>query len=301
MGRDMNHRRLHLPSTMRMFCIGTLGMLCGVAAAHAQTPTASDEIPLEWCDRLPVVKVRAADADMHFLVDTGATTMLNLKSFAGGSEGHIRISSWTGTEATSAREVSLSSLTLGSHTLHDLKLPAIDLSPIGKACGGPVDGLLGVDLLDRMKVTIDLKRRVASLGSDPVDPKLLYQQMDAAMGHCTSAFEQAKAEELEQCFDPEIVLYCPKGEYKGRAEVMRYMREEYFKFAPNLHYTTRLRDVQSFGDALWYSYDFEVTTPERSVSGHGMAMCRKNQGRWANLNMHNSLREGQPGAAPPKE
>ena len=195
----------------------------------------------------------------------------------------------------------LSSLTLGTHTLHDLKLPAIDLSPIGKACGGPIDGLLGVDLLDKMKVTIDLKRRVASLGGEPADPQALYQQMDAAMGHCTRAFEQAQAEELEQCFDREIVLYCPKGEYKGRAEVMRYMREEYFKFAPNLHYTTRLRDVQAFGEALWYSYDFEMTTPERSVSGRGMAMCRKNQGRWAILNMHNSLREAAQPAPAPKQ
>jgi len=70
------------------------------------------------------------------------------------------------------------------------------------------------------------------------------------------------------------------------------MRDEYFKFAPNLHYTTKLRDVKAFGDALWYSYDFEMTTPQRTESGRGMAMCRKSQGRWMILNMHNSLREG---------
>ena len=269
--------------------------------ANGQTSISTDEIPLERCDRLPVVKARVAEMELRLLVDTGATTMLNLKSFAGGSAKQIRVSSWSGTADTSAREVSLSTLTLGSHTLRNLKLPAIDLSPIGKACGGKIDGILGVDLLDEMNATIDLKRRVASFGGNPADARVLYQQMEGAMGHCTGAFEQAKAEELEQCFDPEIVLYCPKGEYKGRDEVMRYMREEYFRFAPNLRYTTKLRDVQAFGDALWYSYDFEMTTPEKSVSGHRMAMCRKSLGHWAILNMHNSLREQEKQSGLPKE
>jgi len=47
------------------------------------------------------------------------------------------------------------------HKLRDLKLPAVDLSPIGNTCGGQVDGILGVDLLDQMGMTIDLKHRVA--------------------------------------------------------------------------------------------------------------------------------------------
>jgi len=280
-------------SVTRSIPIVVLSFLCLLTAASAQISAVADEIPLERCDRLPVVKVRVADSDMRFLLDTGATTMLNLKSFSGGSNGKIKISSWNGTAATSAREVSLPSLSLGTHTLHDLKLPAIDLSPIGKACGGPIDGILGVDLLDSMNVTIDLKRQVASLGGGPANANALYEQMHVAMGHCTGAFEQGKAEELEQCFDPEIVLYCPKGEFKGRSEVMRYMRDEYFKFAGNLHYTMKLRDVQAFGDALWYSYDFEMNTPERNTSGRGMAMCRKSQGSWMILNMHNSLREGE--------
>ena len=260
-------------------------------ASYAIAQNSDDEIPLEHCDRLPLVKVNIADNTMHFLVDTGATTMLNLKSFTGGRSKQIQISSWRGQADTSAREVSLTSFSLGSHTLHDLKLPAIDLSPIGKACGGTIDGLLGVDLLDKMGVTIDLKRRIASVAAEPTDAAVLYREMDSAMTHCATAFEQARAEELEQCFDPEIVLYCPGGEYKGRSEVMHYMREHYFKFAPNLRYLTKLRDVQAFGNALWYSYDYEMDMGDKRVFGRGMAMCKRNQGHWMILNMHNSLRE----------
>lgn len=289
----MNGRKLQFLFRKRgVMRTALLAVVCAVklvSATPAQNST--NEIPLEHCDRLPVLKIDVAGTQMHFLVDTGATTMLNLKSFAGGHSKQIQISSWRGQADTSAREVSLSSFSLGSHTLRDLKLPAIDLSPIGKACGGTIDGLLGVDLLDKMGVTLDLKRQIASFAPEPADAAALYREMDSEMGHCTTAFEQGKAEDLEQCFDPEIVLYCPTGEYKGRVEVMRYMREHYFRFVPNLHYVTRVRELEAFGNALWYSYDYEMDLGERRMFGRGMAMCRKNQGHWMILNMHNSLRE----------
>ena len=54
------------------------------AILDAQELRSSNEIPIERCDLLPVVKVRIDGADMRFLLDTGATTMLNLKSFSSG-------------------------------------------------------------------------------------------------------------------------------------------------------------------------------------------------------------------------
>ena len=97
-------------SVTRSLSMFAIGLVCLLATASAQTSASADEIPLERCDRLPVVKVRAADTDMRFLLDTGATTMLNLKSFASGRSKQIQVTSWTGTAATSAREVSLPEL-----------------------------------------------------------------------------------------------------------------------------------------------------------------------------------------------
>jgi len=239
-----------------------------------------------------VVKIRVDGADMRFLLDTGATTMLNLKSFASGRSKQIQVTSWSGTAATSAREVSLPELALGTHRLRDLKLPAIDLSPIGKACGSQIDGILGVDLLDRMGVTIDLKRQVASLGAAiPPDAKSVYAQMESYMHHCAEAFNLGKAAELEECFDPEIVLYSPHGEFHGRKEVMEYLSTRYLKYAPDLCYKMTPHDVKMFGDALWYSYDYSIDSPKEHLVGHGMSMCRRNNGEWHILNLHNSLTE----------
>src|SRR5208282_3707572 len=117
--------------------------------------------PIERCDRLPVVTIKVGGENRRFLLDTAATTILNLKSFTSGKSKEIDIYSWSGGSPTSSREVLLPQLDLGTRRLRDLKLPAIDLSPIGKACGGQIDGILGVDLLDQMGMTIDLKRRVA--------------------------------------------------------------------------------------------------------------------------------------------
>ena len=151
--------------------------------------------------------------------------------------------------------------------------------------------ILGVDLLDKMGVTIDLKRRVASMGPEETDARKLYDVMEAAMHQCSTAFSNGDEKTLEQCFDPEIVFYTPDGEYRGRVEVMAYLKKRYMKYAPDLCYRMTLKDVKSFGDALWYSYDYSIDSPKEHQTGHGMSMCRRDQGMWRVLNLHNSLRE----------
>jgi len=58
-----------------------------------------------------------------------------------------------------------------------------------------------------------------------------------------------------------------------------------------------LHDVKLFGDALWYSYDYEIVSPKEHLIGRGMSMCRKDGAHWRILNMHNSLREAESGAS----
>lgn len=258
---------------------------------------AGEEIPIQRCDVLPYVVAKIAGKEMHLLLDTAATSILNVKSFSSGVSKEIHISSWSGMAATSAREVSLPEMLLGSHSLKNLKLPAIDLSPIGKACRGQIDGILGVDLLDKMGMTIDLKRRVATLKGVDVTPRDQFNDMEKSMERCTDAFNLGHADELADCLDPEIVFYTPAGEFHGRKQVMEYLQNTYLKFAPNLHYSRQIHDIRSFGDALWYSYDYTLEMPGHKVEGHGMAMCRRQEGQWRMLNMHNSLNEPEAGSA----
>jgi hypothetical protein len=269
------------------------------AQTGAPTPTNADvnEIPIEKCDVLPVVRVKIDGAEMRCLLDTGATTVLNLESFSNGRSKAIEVTSWKGTVATSAREVHLPEMRLGTRHLQDLRLPAIDLSPLSKACGKRVDGILGVDLMDQMGITIDLKRQIATFVPEATDARRMFDLMETSMHQCSGAFERGDENTLEDCFDPEIVLYSPAGEFRGRKEVISYLKQRYMKYSPELSYRMTLKDVKSFGDALWYSYDYTIDSPKGHEAGHGMSMCRKDNGTWRVLNLHNSLRESDmPGA-----
>jgi len=264
-------------------------MLVQSVKSPAQATASSiEEIPLQKCDVLPVVEVTIGGLKSRLLLDTGATSILNLKSFDSGTSKQVTISSWTGTAATSAREILIPELSLGKHSLRNLKLPAVDLSPIGKACGGRIDGILGVDLLDKLGVKIDLKRKVAMFDISSDEARALYDEMESALHPCTVAFNSGNAEILERCFDPDMVLYTPDGEFRGRKAVIEYLRNTYLKFAP-VRYEMQTHDIRMLGDALWYSYDYQVHLPTQMVSGHGMAICQRSSGRWYILNMHNSL------------
>ncbi|MBA0084641.1 MAG: hypothetical protein HRJ53_06580, partial [Acidobacteria bacterium Pan2503] len=94
--------------------------------------------------------MKVAEHPRWFLVDTAATAMLNLESFTEGSSRDIRVTSWSGTLAASAKEVTIEDLEVGRTKVAKLALPAIDLSAIGKACGRKIDGILGADLLEKI-------------------------------------------------------------------------------------------------------------------------------------------------------
>jgi hypothetical protein len=268
------------------------GLVClfAMPPLRAQTPPAESEIPLQRCDRLPVAIVEVNKTEKRFLVDTAATSMLNQKSFRSGRSTDVRIQSWNKTTSLSAREVLVSELSLGDHHLQNLKLPAIDLSAIAKACGGPIDGILGVDLLEQLGVTIDLQRSVARLGvRSPNSSELsLIEDMERSMQACSDAFNDADAVELAFCFDRDFVLSLPEAEYRGRDQAANYFREQYFNMRPHVHMSMIMNDQRVVGDIVWTSYDYTLESPTFHFAGRGMMLCRKSENRWYILSMHES-------------
>jgi hypothetical protein len=66
-------------------------LAAGSALAHGEAAD-SNEIPIESCDVLLVVRANVAGQEMRFLLDTGATTVLNLKAFSAGTRGRRSLS-----------------------------------------------------------------------------------------------------------------------------------------------------------------------------------------------------------------
>ena len=272
-------------SSLCRLCLSVFSLLSALSLpAHAQ------EIPLEHCDKLPLIQVLVSSHPRWFLIDTAATSMLNLESFAQGSATDLRVTSWAGTLATSAREVTLPDFSLGRTMIVELKLPAIDLSAIGKACGKKIDGILGIDLLAKIGATVDFKRQLLRIATaDDQREAELVSEMQQDTARCIQAFNSSDEAVFAACLDPKIVLFTTKEELYGREKVAGYFRERYFHQVPPARLEIRESAFHTIGDAVWYEYEFTIDSIRGRLHGRGMAMCRKSDGHWRMASMHHSV------------
>jgi ketosteroid isomerase-like protein len=266
-----------------------------LASICAPTAVLAQDLPLDHCDKLPLIQVLVAGHPRWFLIDTAATSMLNLESFALGSARDLRVTSWSGTLATSAKEVTLVNFAVGQTMVAELKLPAIDLSAIGKACGRKIDGILGVDLLAKMGATVDLKRQLLRVSTvDDQREAELVSEMQQDTSRCIEAFNSSDEIAFGGCLDPKIVLFTTQDALYGREKVAGYFRERYFHQTPPASLEIRESAFHAVGQAVWYEYEFTIDSIRGRLHGRGMAMCRKSDGHWRIASMHHSMVESEP-------
>jgi hypothetical protein len=105
------------------------------------------------------------------------------------------------------------------------------------------------------------------------------------------AFNSGDRDLVANCLDPQVALFTASHEVRGREAVIDYLQDRYFKAAPPARFDLQVRDSRFLGDAVWFGYDLTISLPEGSIKARGMAICRRSQGRWQLLNMHNSFEE----------
>ena len=250
----------------------------------------AEDIPLDTCDRLPVIEVTVTGfpSPLRFLVDTAATSMLNSKSFAQGDSRKVSVTSWSGTVETQSHEVSLPELVIGQHRIKGLRLPAVDLSAIGNACGKRIDGILGVDLLSRLGATVDLKNHTAQLVPDSKSTEATVAEVHQQLMQCQEAFNRADEAAFAQCLDPEIVTFTVAGDFYGRDAAMAYYRHRYFQADPPARVSMVSRAHHLIGDAVWVEYDLKIEVSNQIILARGTALCRKSGGQWRIVHMNHS-------------
>jgi hypothetical protein len=258
-------------------------------------PAQAEDIPLETCDRLPVIQVTVVGAKslgdkskLRFLIDTAATSMLNSKSFTEGDPSRSFVTSWTGTVETKSRQVTVREMIIGQHSLKDLRLPAVDLSAIGNACGKRIDGILGVDLIARLGITVDLKNHTAQLLPDEKSTEAMIAEMHEQLSGCEDAFNRGDESAFAACLDPKIVMFTIGGDFYGRDSTMEYYRKKYFRHDPPARITMSHRAHHLIGDAIWLEYDLKIVLGEQIIQARGTALCRKSNGRWLIVHMNHS-------------
>jgi len=165
-------------------------------------------------------------------------------------------------------------------------------------CAGAFDGVLGVDLIAKLGITIDLKKQ--SLHVRTVDEERgaeLVLQMQHGMHECLGAFNTSDERAFGECFDPKIVLFTLNNELYGREQVVRYFRDKYFHQTPAAKIEMRESAFHPVGDAVWYEYEFTIESARGILRGRGMAMCKMSDGRWRTASMHHAVERLEPVAA----
>lgn len=272
----------------------TCAAALAVSSAFFAIHTSAQQIPLARCDSLPLVEVQIGGEPNWFLVDTAATSILNVESFANGSRRDISVTSWSGTLATSAKEVTLPDLVIGRTTILKPKLPAIDLSAIGKACGRKIDGILGIELLQKLGASVDLQQQTLHVATlEELHAAELAKAMQKEMHRCLAAFNESDEQSFSDCLDRRIVLFSGERELYGREQVAGYFRDQYFHQKPAARLDISESAFHPIGEAVWYEYEFTIESARGTLHGRGMAMCRKSDGRWRMASMHHSALEWQ--------
>lgn len=252
----------------------------------------AQDVPLESCKLLPMVKVKVGKRQFQFLLDTGAAaTLLNQKSFSSTQATEIMMESWNGTAAASAREVVLPTFTIGEQSLLNLKLLAVDLTPLERSCERRVDGVLGADLIARLGLTIDLKNHVATLDPNAKPAEARFSQFDQHQATCVEAFNHSDEKTFEQCLDPDIVLLTTKGDYYGRKAVMKHFKDDYFGQNPPVLVSLTPRGHHALGPVIWIEYDMSVNAGGGVMKMRGTAVYQKSGERWLMSNMNYSAAE----------
>jgi ketosteroid isomerase-like protein len=178
-------------------------------------------------------------------------------------------------------------LPIGEHHFKNLRLPAIDLSALGRACGRQIDGVLGIDLLSKLGATLDWKEKIGRLvlGSQTTEAVAELQEQLVA---CQQAFNRADEATFADCLDPNIVLFSMGGDLYGREAAMAYYRQKYFRQSPPAQLAITPRAHHPLGDAIWVEYDLRVTVADHVIVARGTAVCQKEAGKWRIVHMNHS-------------
>lgn len=124
----------------------------------------------------------------------------------------------------------------------------------------------------------------------------LVAEMQREMHRCLDAFNESDEKKFAECLDPKIVLFSMDAELYGREQAIGYFRDRYFRQKPAARLEIHESAFHPIAEAVWYD-QFTIESARGVLRGHGMAMCRKTEGRWRMASMHRSVLEIEPRAA----
>lgn len=264
------------------------GLMFVFLVAGALGGSFAEDVPLTACDGLPMVEVSIGGMKFSFLLDTAATSTLNLGSFSYGDSQRISVTSWNGTYSARGQKVTISDFVIGEHHLQNLRLSAVDLSAIGRACGRTIDGILGIDLLRRLSVVVDLKTHVVRLPTDPEIAQSHVAELDKRLALCAQAFNSGEEQVLLDCLDPRVVLFTAMGDFYGREAFMEYLRQERSRRGALPQLVITRRAYHLLGEDVWAEVELRIKLEQQILRIRGTMLCEKSGAVWRIVHLNSS-------------
>jgi ketosteroid isomerase-like protein len=273
----------------------------GSALASSRHRSVSSEVPLERCDHLFVVPVVVEGQTRTFLLDTGATTLVNSALFpppaninqaSGGQPPSVELSSIEGSKNVGGYFVNIKRLGFAGAELQHLSLSAIDLSKMRHTCDRTIEGILGSDVLERLGVVIDMHARVARLRPRAED---LFPEVRRQFDQCADFFNRGDGTFLREHMDADVRWFSPTAEIRGRDALLQYFARVYF--AHHARFTILRMSREDFhlaGDSYSLTYEFRIDADDHIYQGRSMLFCHRKDGKWLIATVNNSQVEITP-------
>jgi len=266
-----------------MRALGLLASLSGLPFVHGLR---AEDIPLDNCKVLATIKATAERRPLTFLVDTGASsTMLNAKSFPQGNAAHILMYSWNGEFQADGREIWIDDLAIDGHHLNAMALLAVDLSDLVRGCGEQIDGIMGADLITKLGLEIDLKKRVARFAAGPEEQKKMFAGLREQLEVCRAAIDRSDVKGFGDCLDPDVVLVASGKDFRGRNAVLKYLDREYLVSGLPATMSIDRSTYHAVGEVVWLEYELRIRSHDRTVREGGTALFQESRGKWLVVNI----------------
>ena len=266
---------------------GVLALLFSLSCAHSAR---AQEIPLDSCRALATIDVTADQRRLRFLVDTGASsTVLNARAFPDGDAAHVVMHSWNGMSSTNGRAAGITDLAIGGRHLRAISFLALDLSDLERECGKEIDGIMGADLISRLGLEIDLKKRAARFAADPKEQQADFPDLSEEFELCMAAFDRSDGQAFGECLHPDVVLVVSGKDYRGRDEVLKYLDREYFGKGRSATLSIDRSAYHTAGGVAWHEYEISSRFHDRVVRERGTALFEKSGAKWLVMNLNHSV------------
>jgi ketosteroid isomerase-like protein len=274
----------------RVGVIRALGILASLLALSRAQIVRAQDVPLDSCKALATIEATASQRRLRFLLDTGATSsLLNAKSFPVGDATRVVMHSWNGASSANGREAGISDLAIGGHHLNAMSFLAVDLSDLERECGKEIDGIMGADLIRRLGLEIDLKKRVARFAADTREQAREFTDLSKQIERCSAAFNRSDEKAFGDCLDPEVALVVSGKDYHGRDEVLQYFDDQYFASGRSATMSINSLEYHAAGEVSWIEFEISNRFHDRAIRERGTALFEKSGAKWLVVDLHHSI------------